>query len=78
GSSLSTTFRVQTYGKHMFSCKTICGPRKKVICGIDIQSASPPEEPQNVSCIQHGTQGHPMCTWNKGSFTYLHTTYVLQ
>ncbi|XP_064311848.1 interleukin-12 receptor subunit beta-2 [Phalacrocorax carbo] len=78
GSSVSTKFLVHTYGKHMFTCKTVCEYMKKLICGIDIESGNPPDEPRNVSCIQYGTDGHPTCTWDKGRLTYINTTYVIQ
>uniref|UniRef100_A0A663EXA8 Interleukin 12 receptor subunit beta 2 n=1 Tax=Aquila chrysaetos chrysaetos TaxID=223781 RepID=A0A663EXA8_AQUCH len=78
GSSVSTEFPVHTYGKHMFTCKIVCEYKKKLICGIDIESGNPPDEPRNVSCIQYGADGHPTCTWNKGRLTYINTTYVIQ
>uniref|UniRef100_A0A8C4UDB8 Interleukin 12 receptor subunit beta 2 n=1 Tax=Falco tinnunculus TaxID=100819 RepID=A0A8C4UDB8_FALTI len=74
-SSVSTRFPVHTYGKHMFTCKIVCEYKKKLICGIDIESGNPPDEPRNVSCIQYGTDGHPTCTWDKGRLTYINTTY---
>ncbi|XP_065529138.1 interleukin-12 receptor subunit beta-2 isoform X3 [Lathamus discolor] len=77
-SSVSTRFLVHTYGKHMFTCKILCEYGKKLICGIDIESGNPPDEPRNVSCIQQGTDGHPICTWDKGRLTYINTTYVIQ
>ncbi|XP_028941835.1 interleukin-12 receptor subunit beta-2-like, partial [Antrostomus carolinensis] len=77
-SSVSTRFPVRSYGKHMFTCKTVCEYRKKLICGIDIEAGNPPDEPSNVSCIQDGTEGHPTCTWDKGRLTYINTTYVIQ
>ncbi|NWS23268.1 I12R2 protein, partial [Pachyramphus minor] len=78
GRSVSKTFPVNTYGRHTFTCKTVCEERKKLICGIDIKCGNPPDEPGNVSCIQTGTDSHPLCTWNKGRLTYLDTTYVIQ
>ncbi|XP_026710295.1 interleukin-12 receptor subunit beta-2 isoform X2 [Athene cunicularia] len=78
GSSVSTGFLVRTYGKHMFTCKTVCEYKRRLICGIDIESGNPPDEPKNVSCIQYGTDGHPTCTWDKGRLTYINTTYVMQ
>ncbi|KFO89415.1 Interleukin-12 receptor subunit beta-2, partial [Buceros rhinoceros silvestris] len=75
---VSTEVRLRTYGKHTFTCKTVCGHKKKLICGIDIECGDPPDEPRNVSCVQHGTDGHPTCTWDKGRLTYIHTTYVVQ
>ncbi|XP_068263075.1 interleukin-12 receptor subunit beta-2 [Nyctibius grandis] len=78
GSSVSTEFLVRTYGKHMFTCKIDCEYKKKLICGIDIESGNPPDEPRNVSCIQYGTDGRPTCTWDKGRLTYITTTYVMQ
>ncbi|XP_074008545.1 interleukin-12 receptor subunit beta-2 [Numenius arquata] len=78
GSAVSTTFLVRTYGKHRFTCKIVCEQKKKLICGIEIESGNPPDEPRNVSCIQNGTDGHPTCTWDKGRLTYLSTTYVIQ
>ncbi|XP_065513450.1 interleukin-12 receptor subunit beta-2 [Caloenas nicobarica] len=77
-SSVSTEFQVRAYGKHVFTCKTVCEYKRKLICGIDIESGNPPEEPRNVSCIQYGTDGHPTCTWDKGRLTYISTKYVLQ
>ncbi|XP_063201253.1 interleukin-12 receptor subunit beta-2 [Chroicocephalus ridibundus] len=78
GSAVSTEFLVQTYGKHTFTCKTVCESGIKLICGIEIESGIPPDEPRNVSCIQHGTDGHPTCTWDKGRLTHISTTYVIQ
>ncbi|NXY54310.1 I12R2 protein, partial [Callaeas wilsoni] len=78
GRSVSKTFAVTAYGKHTFTCKTICGDKTKLVCGIDIQCGNPPDEPRNVSCIQHGTGGRPTCTWDKGRLTYLHTTYGVE
>ncbi|KFU99416.1 Interleukin-12 receptor subunit beta-2, partial [Tauraco erythrolophus] len=78
GSSVSTEFLVRTYGKHMFTCKVVCEHKKKLICGIDIESGNPPDEPRNVSCLQNGTDGHPTCTWDKGQLTHINTTYVIQ
>ncbi|NWU12238.1 I12R2 protein, partial [Cephalopterus ornatus] len=75
---VSKTFPVTTYGRHTFTCKMLCEERKKVICGIYIKCGHPPDEPGNVSCIQTGTDNHPLCTWNKGRLTYLDTTYVIQ
>ncbi|XP_076196083.1 interleukin-12 receptor subunit beta-2 [Aptenodytes patagonicus] len=77
-SSVSTKFLVHTYGKHMFTCKIVCEYKKKLICGIDIESGNPPDEPRNVSCIQYGIDGQPTCTWDKGRLTYISTTYVIQ
>ncbi|KAM6262277.1 uncharacterized protein LJ264_006092 [Porphyrio hochstetteri] len=76
--SVSADFLVHTYGKHMFTCKIVCEYKRKLICGMDIESGSPPDEPRNVSCIQHGRDGHPTCTWEKGRLTHINTTYLIQ
>uniref|UniRef100_A0A8C3B5T4 Interleukin 12 receptor subunit beta 2 n=1 Tax=Cairina moschata TaxID=8855 RepID=A0A8C3B5T4_CAIMO len=78
GTSVSTKFQVLTFGKHMFTCKIVCEYKKKLICGVDIMSGNPPDQPRNVSCIQYGTDGSPTCTWDKGRLTYINTTYVIQ
>ncbi|NWZ27120.1 I12R2 protein, partial [Asarcornis scutulata] len=78
GTSVSTKFQVLTYGKHMFTCKIVCEYKKKLICGVDIMSGNPPDQPRNVSCIQYGTDGSPTCTWDKGRLTHINTTYVIQ
>lgn len=39
GGSVSKTFQVTTYGKHTFTCKTICD-KAKIVCGIDIRCGS--------------------------------------
>ncbi|XP_065601842.1 interleukin-12 receptor subunit beta-2 [Cyrtonyx montezumae] len=78
GASVSNTFAVSMYGKHMFTCKIDCEYKKKLICGIDIESGSPPDQPRNVSCIQNGMDGNPTCTWDKGRFTHVNTTYAVQ
>ncbi|NWW91334.1 IL23R protein, partial [Rhynochetos jubatus] len=77
-SSVRTKFLVHAYGKHIFTCKRHCKGRTKLICGIDIESGNPPDEPRNVLCIQHGTDGHPTCSWDKGRLTYINTIYVIQ
>ncbi|XP_062353328.1 interleukin-12 receptor subunit beta-2 [Cinclus cinclus] len=78
GGSVSKTFVVAAHGKHIFTCKAICGDKAKLVCGIDILCGNPPEEPRNVSCIQYGTRGHPTCTWDKGRLTYLDTAYRIE
>ncbi|NXG14941.1 I12R2 protein, partial [Grallaria varia] len=75
---VSTTLLVPTHGKHTFTCKTVCGATRRLVCGIEVKGGSPPDEPRNVSCIQTGRDGHPVCTWDKGRLTYIDTTYVLQ
>ncbi|NXE29042.1 I12R2 protein, partial [Ardeotis kori] len=77
-SSVSTEFLVDAYGKHMFTCKMVCEYKKKLVCGIDLESGDPPDEPRNVSCIQYGTDGHPTCTWAKGRLTHINTTYAIR
>lgn len=50
-----------------------------VLSGLrGISVPDPPDEPRNVSCIQHGTEGHPTCTWDKGRLTYLYTAYGVE
>ncbi|NXY79758.1 I12R2 protein, partial [Glareola pratincola] len=78
GSAVHTEFLVLAYGKHTFTCKTFCESGIKLICGIEIESGNPPDEPRNVSCIQYGTDGHPTCTWDTGRLTHISTTYVIQ
>ncbi|NXQ32334.1 I12R2 protein, partial [Alaudala cheleensis] len=78
GGSVSKTFVLSTYGRHTFSCRSICGQRARIDCGIDILCGDPPEQPRNVSCIQNGTRGHPTCTWDKGRATYLPTAYGIE
>ncbi|NWI08024.1 I12R2 protein, partial [Crypturellus soui] len=78
GSSISTRFLVRTYGKLTFTCKVVCEHRKKLICGIDIESGNPPDQPKNVSCIQYGTDSNPTCTWSKGRLTFINTTYEIK
>ncbi|NXC40055.1 I12R2 protein, partial [Penelope pileata] len=70
---VSTQFSVHTYGKHMFTCKRVREHKKELICGIGVESGNPPDQPRNVSCIQHGTDGNPTCTWDKGRFTHINT-----
>ncbi|NXO84075.1 I12R2 protein, partial [Sitta europaea] len=76
--SLNITHMVSTYGKHTYTCKTVCSGKRRIVCGIDIHCGNPPGEPRNVSCIQHGTRGQPTCTWDKGRLTYLDTSYTIQ
>ncbi|NWZ84668.1 I12R2 protein, partial [Poecile atricapillus] len=78
GGSVSKTFLLSSHGKHTFTCKSICGDKAKLVCGIDILAGNPPDEPRNVSCIQFGTRGRPTCTWHKGRFTYLDTAYGIE
>ncbi|XP_051481457.1 interleukin-12 receptor subunit beta-2 [Apus apus] len=76
--SVSTRFPVRAYGRFTFTCKIVWEHKKKLICGIIINSGNPPDEPRNVSCVQEGTDGHPTCSWEKGRFTYIPTSYVLR
>lgn len=57
GTSVSNTFPVNTYGKHMFTCKIDCEYKKKLICGIDIESGS--KESFTVPC-SFGCSGVPL------------------
>ncbi|NXP26047.1 I12R2 protein, partial [Scytalopus superciliaris] len=75
---VSESLALNTRGKHTFTCKTLCGERRRLICGIEVKCGNPPDEPGNVSCIQTGTDGHPLCTWDKGRLTYIDTTYEIQ
>ncbi|NWI88105.1 IL23R protein, partial [Pitta sordida] len=75
---VTITFPVKAHGKRTYTCKKHCGGARKLICGIDVECGNPPDEPGNVSCIQKGRDGHPMCTWGKGRPTYINTTYVIQ
>ncbi|NXU57648.1 I12R2 protein, partial [Turnix velox] len=78
GSTVSTKFIIPSPGVHTFICRRPCEKKKKIICGIILESGYPPDEPRNISCIQYGIDGHPTCTWDKGRSTYIHTTYVIQ
>ncbi|NXO24838.1 I12R2 protein, partial [Cisticola juncidis] len=78
GGSVNKTILVTTYGKNTFTCRTVCGDRTRVICGVDIHCGNPPDQPRNVSCIQDGTRGRPTCTWDKGGLTYLPTSYGIE
>ncbi|XP_059583906.1 interleukin-12 receptor subunit beta-2 isoform X1 [Alligator mississippiensis] len=78
GTEISTDISVLDYGRLVFTCKLLCDYTKKLICGIDIESGNPPDQPTNVSCIQFGEDGNPTCRWDKGRFTHINTTYMLQ
>ncbi|NWS29879.1 I12R2 protein, partial [Polioptila caerulea] len=78
GGSVSKTLAVSTYGRNTFMCRALCRDGRKLVCGIDIWCGNPPEEPRNVSCIQHGTRGQPTCTWDKGRLTHLDTVYGIE
>ncbi|NXG72028.1 I12R2 protein, partial [Baryphthengus martii] len=78
GGSVSAAFRVRSYGTHTFTCKIVCDYKQTLVCGIDVESGNPPDEPRNVSCIQYGTDGRPTCTWDKGRLTHIDTNYVIQ
>uniref|UniRef100_A0A7M4EY96 Interleukin 12 receptor subunit beta 2 n=1 Tax=Crocodylus porosus TaxID=8502 RepID=A0A7M4EY96_CROPO len=77
GTEISTDISVVDYGRLVFTCKLLCEYTKKLICGIDIESGNPPDQPTNVSCIQFGEDGNPTCRWDKGRFTHINTTYML-
>ncbi|NXF03381.1 IL23R protein, partial [Smithornis capensis] len=78
GCSVKITFPVKNYGKHTYLCKSLPPKKQKIFCGIDIKCGNPPDEPGNLSCIQIGRDGHPICSWDRGRPTYIHTTYVIQ
>ncbi|XP_021504669.1 interleukin-12 receptor subunit beta-2 isoform X1 [Meriones unguiculatus] len=64
--------------KNVFVCKTKCNAIPKVVCGVQISVGVPPEQPQNLSCVQTGENGTVACTWDPGRDTHLQTTYTLQ
>ncbi|NWU92853.1 I12R2 protein, partial [Upupa epops] len=78
GSSVSTSVRVAAYGQHTFTCKILCAHDRTLVCGIEIDCGNPPEAPRNLACIQHGAEGHPTCTWDRGRPTHIPTTYAIQ
>ncbi|NXM77890.1 I12R2 protein, partial [Serilophus lunatus] len=75
---INRTFPVTAQGKHTYTCKTHHNEKTQLICGIDVACGNPPDEPGNVSCIQKGRDGHPICTWDKGRLTHIDTTYEIQ
>uniref|UniRef100_A0A8C6YEP0 Interleukin 12 receptor subunit beta 2 n=1 Tax=Naja naja TaxID=35670 RepID=A0A8C6YEP0_NAJNA len=75
-SSIRTQVLLNTFGRQMFECR--CKePRPLNICGIYVFVGIAPDQPKNVSCAQYGKYGPTICSWDKGYYTYLLTTYTL-
>ncbi|XP_026521502.1 interleukin-12 receptor subunit beta-2 [Notechis scutatus] len=75
-SSIRTQVLLNTFGRQMFECR--CKqPRPLNICGIYVFVGIAPDQPKNVSCAQYGKYGPTICSWDKGYYTYLLTSYTL-
>ncbi|XP_078417396.1 interleukin-12 receptor subunit beta-2 isoform X1 [Cetorhinus maximus] len=59
-----------------FACKLHCNT-EYLICGIDIKAGNPPDQPQNLKCVQNGRGGDVTCSWYIGQVTHISTNYVL-
>ncbi|KAH0618523.1 hypothetical protein JD844_017812 [Phrynosoma platyrhinos] len=44
----------------------------------EIGSRVPPDQPKNILCHQYGRNGSATCSWDKGHYTHLITTYTVQ
>ncbi|XP_027625236.1 interleukin-12 receptor subunit beta-2 isoform X2 [Tupaia chinensis] len=78
GHSLSSQVTDLPLGKTLFVCKLACTNSEIRICGAEISVGVIPEQPRNLSCIQKGERGTVVCTWDRGRYTHLYTTYTLQ
>ncbi|XP_061489355.1 interleukin-12 receptor subunit beta-2 [Rhineura floridana] len=80
GHSVSAHILQHTFGRQKFECQWISPWKMKgvLICGVYIYVGIPPVQPKKLLCIQHGKNGNTICTWDKGHYTYLTTTYTLQ
>ncbi|XP_063154160.1 interleukin-12 receptor subunit beta-2 isoform X2 [Candoia aspera] len=76
-SSVRTQILLNTLGRQTFECY-YQGVKSWLICGIYVDVGIAPDQPKNVSCAQFGKHGHTICSWDKGHYTYLYTTYTLQ
>ncbi|XP_070602228.1 interleukin-12 receptor subunit beta-2 [Erythrolamprus reginae] len=76
-SSIRTQIQLNTFGKQTFKCNCKEPPRSRNICGIYVVVGIAPDQPKNVSCTQYGKYGRTICSWDKGYYTYLFTTYTL-
>ncbi|XP_034979436.2 interleukin-12 receptor subunit beta-2 [Zootoca vivipara] len=68
------------FGRQAFKCEWSSPQKPKgvLVCGIYVDVGIPPAQPKNILCNQHGKDGSTICTWDKGHYTYLDTTYTLQ
>ncbi|XP_032073248.1 interleukin-12 receptor subunit beta-2 [Thamnophis elegans] len=75
-SSIRAQILLNTFGRQTFECDCKA-PRPQRICGIYVVVGIAPDQPKNVSCAQYGKYGPTICSWDKGYYTYLFTTYTL-
>ncbi|XP_033007000.1 interleukin-12 receptor subunit beta-2 [Lacerta agilis] len=80
GFSVSAHISQHTFGRQAFICQRSSRQKTEgvLVCGIYVDVGIPPAQPKNILCIQHGKDGSTICTWDKGHYTYLDTTYTLQ
>ncbi|XP_048458252.1 interleukin-12 receptor subunit beta-2 isoform X2 [Rhincodon typus] len=64
-----------TNDKSSFACK-LCNT-EHLICGIDIKAGYPPDQPQNLKCIQNGREGDVSCSWFIGRIMHISTNHIL-
>ncbi|XP_025027522.1 interleukin-12 receptor subunit beta-2 [Python bivittatus] len=77
-SSIRTQILLNTLGRQTFQCNFQQGVKSWLICGIYVDVGIAPDQPKNVSCAQYGKYGRTICSWDRGHYTYLYTTYTLQ
>ncbi|XP_044296889.1 interleukin-12 receptor subunit beta-2-like [Varanus komodoensis] len=78
GLSVSAHISLHRFGRQIFECQCPKERTSLLICGIYIYVGIPPDQPKNISCIQYGKNGYTTCSWDKGHYTYLDTSYMLQ
>ncbi|XP_043555322.1 interleukin-12 receptor subunit beta-2 isoform X1 [Chiloscyllium plagiosum] len=66
-----------TNDESSFACKLHCN-MEYLICGIDIKAGYPPDQPQNLKCIQNGREGDVSCSWFIGRITHIRTNHILR
>ncbi|XP_019904417.2 interleukin-23 receptor isoform X2 [Esox lucius] len=57
-------------------CKLERDGRFKTICGLDLHSGYPPDEPNNIACEAPRDSEEIHCNWSSGRETYLVTNYT--
>ncbi|KAF7253974.1 Interleukin-12 receptor subunit beta-2, partial [Varanus komodoensis] len=75
GLSVSAHISLHRFGRQIFECQCPKERTSLLICGIYIYVGN---QPKNISCIQYGKNGYTTCSWDKGHYTYLDTSYMLQ
>uniref|UniRef100_A0A4W3GKQ6 Immunoglobulin C2-set-like ligand-binding domain-containing protein n=1 Tax=Callorhinchus milii TaxID=7868 RepID=A0A4W3GKQ6_CALMI len=78
GSEVTARHHRVNSSESSFACKLECAKtNEQLVCGVDVRAGLPPDQPQNLTCVQNGREAEVSCRWDPGQPTFLKTTQQL-